>query len=76
MSYDHFYNVSVMQVISSGYILQDIGGDSGSGRKCSFTYLHQIGSSVLPFVAKDLIGMSSFIQSLYGSLRKYILQKD
>lgn len=60
------------QVLSSGYIIEDssVSPDSTS---CNLTYVHQLGSSTMPFFARDLVGVSSLLQKLYFSLRAFIL---
>ena len=58
------------QVISSGYVCSQIEGHSDKFHLC---YLHQISSSVLPFVATDLMGLSNVVEIVFIGLQKYIL---
>ena len=58
------------QVISSGYVCSQIGTDTDRFNLC---YLHQISSTVLPFVATDLMGLSSIVEIVFVGLQKYIL---
>ncbi|XP_064392376.1 acetyl-coenzyme A thioesterase-like [Halichondria panicea] len=58
-------------VLSSGYILED-SSLSPSSPSCKLTYVHQLGSSTMPFFARDLVGVSSLLQKLYLSLRAFI----
>ncbi|KAI6659054.1 Acyl-coenzyme A thioesterase 11 [Oopsacas minuta] len=58
------------QVISSGYVCSQIEGHS---EKFNLCYLHQISSTVLPFVATDLMGLSSVVEIVFIGLQKYIL---
>ena len=58
------------QVISSGYVCSQIGTDTDRFNLC---YLHQISSTVLPFVATDLMGLSSVVEIVFVGLQKYIL---
>ena len=58
------------QVISSGYVCSQIEGHSDRFHLC---YLHQISSSVLPFIATDLMGLSSVVKIVFVGLQKYIL---
>ena len=58
------------QVISSGYVCSQIGADTDRFNLC---YLHQISSSVLPFVATDFMGLSSVVEIVFVGLQQYIL---
>ena len=57
------------QVISSGYLCSEVEGDSDRIR---ITYLHQISSTVLPFVASDLMGLSNVVEIVFSGMQKYI----
>jgi hypothetical protein len=65
-------------VISSGYILRDCPpddeGESEDQMSCEVTYIHQVGSSVMPFMAGEFLGTSDLIQKLFSSLCNYLSQ--
>ena len=61
------------QVISSGYIVEDLPPSSEHSKCCRITYIHQLGSTVMPFFSKDLLGVSSLMEKLCLSMKKYIL---
>ncbi len=68
-------------MISSGYIIEDVtrlqsedGIDSeGNCKRCRVTYFHQLGSTVMPFFSKDLLGVSSLMEKIALRMKKYIL---
>ena len=71
------------QVISSGYILRDCSEDKSCDQShdqayqsCEVTYIHQVGSSVMPFVVEEFLGTSDLIQKLFSSLCNFIVQKQ
>lgn len=61
-------NYDRAQVISSGYICTNC--DYNDAFK--IVYLHQISSSVLPFVATDLMGLSNVVELVFSGLHKYL----
>jgi hypothetical protein len=72
-------------VISSGYILRDCSKDKScdddqshdqANQSCEVTYIHQVGSSVMPFVVEEFLGTSDLIQKLFSSLCNFIVQKQ
>ena len=52
----------------------DVDDSNATVSHCKLTYVHQLGSSVMPFFAQDLLGVSSLIEKLTTSLRKYLLE--
>ena len=66
-----------LQVISSGYILRDSPGAELTDQQssCEVTYIHQVGSSVMPFMAEEFLGTSDLIQKLFSSLCHFLAQK-
>ena len=80
MSYYVLYTTTTLQVLSSGYVLQDIDAlddvDDSNTSRCSLTYVHQLGSSVMPFFSQDLLGVSTLIEKLTISLRRYLLEQQ
>ena len=66
--------VYLIKVISSGYFFEDVTTADAGIQKCHFTYIHQVGSSVLPFLAKDVIGVSTLLEKVYMSLKQHLLK--
>ena len=69
-------------MISSGYILRDCSGVEShdqsheqTDQSCEVTYIHQVGSSVMPFMAEEFVGTSDLIQKLFSSLCHFIQNK-
>ena len=61
------------QAISSGYIMEDIADPAAQGSECCrITYLHQLGSSVMPFFSKDLLGVSTLMEKICLSMRRFL----
>ena len=66
-------NIIFLQVISSGYIVEDVSEPSGSSKCSRITYMHQLGSTVMPIFSKDILGVSSVMGKLCISLKKFLL---
>ena len=73
--------LSCSQVISSGYILKDCSSGKSCDQShdqptpsCDVTYIHQVGSSVMPFVAEEFLGTSDLIKKLFAALCNYMVK--
>lgn len=58
---------------SPGDTIKDNSQSPDSSKCCRLTYIHQLGSTVMPFFSKDLLGVSSLLEKMSLSVRNYVL---